>query len=124
MHAYRGAAAPGPLVVDAYRDDGAFFVVVCDEGTGLNPRTDSPGLGLGLGLIGRLAQRLEISTSDPVGARVTMVFAAPRRRTATTTLGAAQREWIRRQGRISRAIEAAQRRRSGRLSRPNPRALA
>ena len=84
MHAYRDAAAPGPLAVDAYRDDGAFFVVVCDEGTGLSPRTDSPGLGLGLGLIGRLAQRLEISSHDPVGAKLTMIFAAPPRgRTAT-----------------------------------------
>lgn len=34
MHAYRGAAAPGPLAVDAYRENGEFFVVVCDEGTG------------------------------------------------------------------------------------------
>jgi hypothetical protein len=33
------------------------------------------------------------------------------------TLSAAEREWIRRQGRVSRAIEAAQRRSSGRFSR-------
>ena len=32
-------------------------------------------------------------------------------------LSAAEREWIRRQGRVARAIEAAQRRRSGRFSR-------
>ena len=156
MHAYRGAAAPGPLAVDAYRDNDEFFVVVCDEGTGLRPRTDSPGLGLGLGLIGRLAQRLEISTLDPVGAKITMIFAAPanappRGRTATRSdrgevekptgidareseqqgrmqqsaetniptraLSAAEREWIRQQGRVARAIEAAQRRSSGRFSR-------
>jgi serine/threonine-protein kinase RsbW len=42
MHAYRGAAAPGPLAVDAYRDNAEFFVVVCDEGTGLSPHTDTP----------------------------------------------------------------------------------
>jgi serine/threonine-protein kinase RsbW len=152
LHAYRGAAAPGPLAVDAYRENGAFFVVVCDEGAGISPRTDSPGLGLGLGLIGGLAQRLEISSHDPVGAKLTMVFAAPaRERTTarsgrgevekpsgmdapgrnqevrmqpsaqTTTspraLSATEREWIRQQGRVSRAIEAAQRRRSGRFSR-------
>ena len=156
MHAYRDAAAPGPLAVDAYHDNGEFFVVVCDEGTGMRPRTDSPGLGLGLGLIGRLAQRLEISSHDPVGAKITMIFAAPpnappRERTATRSdrgevekptgmdarendqkvpmpqtaerttptraLSAAEREWIRQQGQVSRAIEAAQRRSSGRFSR-------
>lgn len=156
MHAYPGAAAPGPLAVDAYRDNGEFFVVVCDEGTGLRPRTDSPGLGLGLGLIGRLAQRLEISSHDPVGAKLTMMFAAsanaPREgRTVTSfdrgevekptgmdaresdqevrmqqsaertssprALSAAEREWIRQQGQVSRAIEAAQHRSSGRFSR-------
>ena len=77
MHAYRDAATPGPLAVDAYRDDGEFFVVVCDEGSGMSTRTDSLGLGLGLGLIGRLTQRLEITSTDPVGATITMVFAAP-----------------------------------------------
>jgi serine/threonine-protein kinase RsbW len=77
MHAYRHEATPGPLAVDAYRDDGEFFVVVCDEGIGMAPRTDSPGLGLGLGLIAGLAKRLEIGSQDPVGATVTMVFRAP-----------------------------------------------
>jgi serine/threonine-protein kinase RsbW len=77
MHAYRHQAAPGPLDVDAYRDDGEFFVVVCDEGIGMAPRTDSPGLGLGLGLIAGLARRLEIASQEPAGASVTMVFGAP-----------------------------------------------
>jgi serine/threonine-protein kinase RsbW len=77
MHAYRHEAAPGPLAVDAYRDDGEFFVVVCDEGSGMAPRTDSPGLGLGLGLIAGLAKRLEIGSQQPAGATVTMVFGAP-----------------------------------------------
>ena len=77
LHAYRGAAAPGPIAVEAYRDNGEFLVVVCDEGAGISPRADSPGLGLGLGLIGRLTQRLEITSNEPVGATITMVFAAP-----------------------------------------------
>jgi len=33
------------------------------------------------------------------------------------TLSPAQREWIRRQGRVSRALEAAHRRREGRFAR-------
>jgi anti-sigma regulatory factor (Ser/Thr protein kinase) len=77
MHAYRHEPTPGPLAVDAYRDDGEFFVVVGDEGIGMVPRTDSPGLGLGLGLIAGLAERLEIGSRDPGGATVTMVFRAP-----------------------------------------------
>lgn len=35
----------------------------------------------------------------------------------TTRLSSAQREWIRRQGRVARAIEASQRRANGRFSR-------
>ena len=77
LHAYRDTAAPGPLAVEAFRDDGEFHVIVCDEGPGMCPRTDSPGLGLGLGLIGTLAQRFEITSNDPVGATIEMVFAAP-----------------------------------------------
>jgi serine/threonine-protein kinase RsbW len=77
MHAYRGAAFPGPLAVDAHRDNGAFVVVVCDEGIGMSPRADSPGLGLGLGLISHLTRRVEITSNEPVGATITMVFAAP-----------------------------------------------
>ena len=36
---------------------------------------------------------------------------------AAATLGAAEREWIRKQGRVARAIEAARRRSTGRFSR-------
>ena len=60
VHAYRDAAAPGPvLLVVAVRDD-ALTVTVADQGCGMTPRDDSPGLGLGLGLISRLADTFEI----------------------------------------------------------------
>jgi hypothetical protein len=39
------------------------------------PRTDSPGLGLGLSLIGRLSQQLEISQNDARGTELRMSFA-------------------------------------------------
>ena len=39
-----------------------------------------------------------------------------------TTLSLEQREWIRRQGRLARALEAAQRRSGNRFMRPAPKA--
>ncbi len=78
MHAYRGAPAPGPLTVEISRTNGDFVVVVSDEGSGIAPRTDSPGLGLGLALIARLAHRLEIGTNGGGGAKLTMAFGASR----------------------------------------------
>ena len=77
-HAYRGACRRRarswlrPIATKASSSSSSAI-----EGTGMRARTDSPGLGLGLGLIGRLTQRLEITSNDPVGATITMVFAAP-----------------------------------------------
>ena len=74
-HAYRDRAEPGPMVVETYRREGEFVVVVSDEGSGIAPRADSPGLGLGLGLIGGLTQRMEVGANGPAGARLVMAFA-------------------------------------------------
>ncbi len=53
-------------------------VVVADEGLGMNPRPDSPGMGLGLPLIGNLASRLQISTPPSgCGTEVRMCFELP-----------------------------------------------
>jgi anti-sigma regulatory factor (Ser/Thr protein kinase) len=75
MHAYEDAATPGLLFVETHLRAGEFVVVVSDEGTGLAPRTHSPGLGYGLALIARLTQRMEIGSNGFGGARVTMAFA-------------------------------------------------
>ena len=75
VHAYRDSTAPGPLTVEAFHDDGELVVIVVDAGGGLGPRTDSPGIGLGLSLMRRLTQQLEITDASPAGTRVLMRFA-------------------------------------------------
>jgi anti-sigma regulatory factor (Ser/Thr protein kinase) len=74
MHAYVGADAPGSLIVEASQLDGALVVAVRDEGRGMLPRADSPGLGLGLSIIARLSHRLEIGMNGTSGTEVRMTF--------------------------------------------------
>src|SRR6185369_5292597 len=54
--------------------DGMLRVVVSDEGRGILPRADSPGLGLGLPLIATLAESLELGTGDDDETEVRMSF--------------------------------------------------
>ena len=76
LHAYVDSAAPGWLTVEAYHRDGELVVAVRDEGRGLLPRPDSPGLGLGLSIIGLLSQRLAINENGARGTEVRMTFPA------------------------------------------------
>jgi serine/threonine-protein kinase RsbW len=75
-HAYVDAPTPGPLTVETYREKGTFVVIVSDEGIGIAPRADSPGLGMGLPLIARLTDRLQIESNGRGGGKLTMAFAA------------------------------------------------
>ena len=74
LHAYLGHPQPGPLTAEAYHDNRKLVVVITDEGSGMAPRHDSPGLGLGLPLITRLAERVDVSRSTPTGTEVRMTF--------------------------------------------------
>lgn len=58
IHAYR--EEPGRLALAAEAVDGSVRFEISDEGDGLTPRADSPGLGLGLPLIARLTERFEV----------------------------------------------------------------
>jgi anti-sigma regulatory factor (Ser/Thr protein kinase) len=72
VHAY--PEGDGPLEVAAYVRDDRLMVVVRDEGRGIVPRTDSPGLGLGLPLIATLAEALELGTDAQERTEVRMTF--------------------------------------------------
>jgi anti-sigma regulatory factor (Ser/Thr protein kinase) len=73
VHAYRDRERPGEVHVSASLDDDGVDITVADDGVGLRPRTDSPGVGLGMPLIADLADHVEFSGADP-GTRVAAHF--------------------------------------------------
>jgi anti-sigma regulatory factor (Ser/Thr protein kinase) len=80
VHAYREAAEPGSLEVRAAWSSGSLVVTVLDRGLGMSPRLDSPGCRLGLALMSRLADVVQIQANRPGGGTaVTFTFTlAPR----------------------------------------------
>jgi anti-sigma regulatory factor (Ser/Thr protein kinase) len=72
VHAY--PEGEGPLGISAWMQDDRLTVVVHDEGRGMLPRPDSPGLGLGLPLIATLAESLELGTGADDRPEVRMTF--------------------------------------------------
>lgn len=76
LHAYRDRPA-GLLEVDAALHDGRPVVAVRDHGVGMVPRADSPGLGVGLSLIGALTDDLRIGLDDDGAHEVRMSFHGP-----------------------------------------------
>ena len=75
VHAYADEPEPGPLTVQARRTAEGVEVTVSDEGRGMTPRPDSPGMGLGLPLVATIASRFDVRTSPRGGTHVTMLFA-------------------------------------------------
>ena len=72
VHAY--PEGEGPLGISAWVRDQRLTVVVHDQGQGMLPRPDSPGLGLGLPLIATLAESLELGTGVNERTEVRMTF--------------------------------------------------
>jgi anti-sigma regulatory factor (Ser/Thr protein kinase) len=72
IHAYPDGE--GPMEVQAALGDEQLSIVVRDEGRGVVPRADSPGLGLGLPLIATLTESLELGTGDGETTEVRMTF--------------------------------------------------
>jgi anti-sigma regulatory factor (Ser/Thr protein kinase) len=76
VHAYVDAPEPGAVEVTAevHAGDG-LEIQVCDEGRGMVPRLDSPGLGVGLPLVAMISQRFKVEARPTGGTAVKMFFA-------------------------------------------------
>ena len=59
QHAYVGRDH-GRFRLQVGVDDRILCVAVCDEGKGMRPRNDSPGMGLGLSLMAYVSDELKI----------------------------------------------------------------
>jgi anti-sigma regulatory factor (Ser/Thr protein kinase) len=74
IHAYRDSDRSGAVEVEARRPNGYLCLYVRDDGCGMAPRVDSPGLGLGLPLITQTAAAVEVRTPPHGGTEVIMRF--------------------------------------------------
>lgn len=74
MHAYVGAAVAGDVRLCAQVSAGEVQITVSDDGCGMVPRLDSPGLGVGLPFIAHLADALDIEHGANGGTRLSMTF--------------------------------------------------
>jgi anti-sigma regulatory factor (Ser/Thr protein kinase) len=72
LHAYRGR--PGSIYVTAVSAADEFWILIADDGCGLEPRSDRSGLGLGLGLISQVTDGLAIAARASGGTEVRMSF--------------------------------------------------
>jgi anti-sigma regulatory factor (Ser/Thr protein kinase) len=72
VHAYRGGS--GTVHVTAAMVSDELWVLVADDGCGMQVRSDSPGLGLGLGLISQECDDFTILAKGSGGTEVRMRF--------------------------------------------------
>jgi serine/threonine-protein kinase RsbW len=75
VHAYRGR--PGPIQVTAALAGRELWILVSDEGGGMQPQADRPGLGLGLGLISQVCDDMAIVPRSVGGIEVRILFKLP-----------------------------------------------
>jgi anti-sigma regulatory factor (Ser/Thr protein kinase) len=72
LHAYRGT--PGQIQVTAALAGRELWILVSDEGGGMQPQADRPGLGLGLGLISQVCDGMAIVPRSSGGIEVQILF--------------------------------------------------
>ena len=75
VHGFVDRPEAGTLTVSAACEDGGIRVEVRDDGSGMRPRPDSPGLGVGLPLMTNLTESLEFREAPDGGTEVVMRFA-------------------------------------------------
>jgi len=76
LHAYLNSEVGDMRIVACDKPD-RLVVVVRDYGDGMRPRTDSPGLGMGLPLITQMADELQIEAAQEKGTLLRMHFMKP-----------------------------------------------
>jgi serine/threonine-protein kinase RsbW len=110
LHAYI-EREPGPVLVLARITRGRLIVTVADQGRGMVPRLDSPGLGVGLPIAGKLARDVRIE-ADGGGTIVSASFdvEAPDPEPLAERSGAAEREIERARSLLRRPRRGAPRR--------------
>jgi len=74
LHAHRNDE--GTVTAVALAEDGELHIVIRGTGTAMTPRSDSPGLALGLPVIAAVADSTEIISTDD-GTEVHMTFPCP-----------------------------------------------
>lgn len=72
LHAYRGE--PGTIRVQAAVASDELWILISDDGCGLTPRAERPGMGLGLGLISQVSDDLTLISRAEGGTEVRMRF--------------------------------------------------
>ena len=72
LHAYRGG--PGLIYVNTAVASGELWILISDDGCGLKPRADRPGLGLGLGLISEVSDDFAVVSRATGGTEVRIRF--------------------------------------------------
>jgi serine/threonine-protein kinase RsbW len=74
IHAFRGSGRPGTVTLICRAEGDGLRVIISDDGGGMKPNLDSPGLGLGIPLITKLASEVSFDSSER-GTTVSMSFA-------------------------------------------------
>lgn len=78
VHAFVGASEPGSIELTAATDVDALEIRVTDDGNGMGPRPDSPGLGMGVPMMGKLCTTVDLADGPGgKGTEVRMLFAIP-----------------------------------------------